>query len=776
MNTSASRVEPADLAERVWREHRDAVLAGARSAADRGGVLVLADPTGTVARRLVSGLAKELGDATGRPPAAWVEPRDPRPWQPLAGLVEGLIRSWSGDGEDRRRALARYAPVVSSLKDLEETGGGEEARRPAFHAGVVDYLLGRSATGLRDFFRGRDVSAWVGEDLLRLLSLLVRELRPPLLWLGGLEAASDTVCRTLEWLPALPARGSSLLVLSLRGSVLELPAPLARAVETARWPVVELATSSHSAPDDAGPGTPDPPPPTFDEAMAAMARAWHVSDYGAALEHGRRAMVDPEAVERVQPELVLALLCAEAGRAEEADGHFSRLLARASRETSQVLIRRLQGYAQIFGLEDFERGLETFEMPRAWAEREGRARELAFLDNTSAWALLRLGRFDEAYEVESRALASVLTFDPPDTYLETLIHLNLGRLLRTRDPLAASRHVAAAMAANEGDMGPDLLLIFLVLAAETAGARGDEAARRSWWTMARDVARDFELAEVSSRLEPVLRPWLAEVSERFGDAPLPGDRTRRALELGAAAAGVGVSLEARAIDNETPTGLSEAVAERREVLELEALDTPMAFVASRLRAGEPVILLSRLESAPEVVLGRVLWDPASAGAWRSVRRELRRSRSAGWMVTLADAAAGLVVQEAAPIGEVVRADLAPEARSSFPGLLPFDLRTLRLGPRPAGPADAELYQVLARYAEGGAGLLSVGVFRVAGCSPPRSMAAALDLFLASGFETLVAGGWRVRKRRGAEADANLLRLRPKLAGACRVHLDDEPPA
>lgn len=820
----------------AWRRRGAQLLRAARLAAASPGVLVLADATEWVGPWCVARLAAELGDAGGRPPAAWVDRRSMRPWQPLAGLVAALAAGWQGGGEDRAAVLRRYAPVAKSFL----APGLLAADAPSFHAGVVDYVFGRSATGLRDFFRGRDVGPWVGEDLLRLLSSMAVERRPELLWLGGLDGAPQVVVETLASLPAVPWPPSSLLVLSVNGPPEALPPVLAATCERQAWPLVEieagdapplvevvaaLAPSTAralaraaipeepEAPEDPenlrqlaelettglllrwGPGRRLVPAgyrsggaglPALGEqdavveggvaALEAMAECWHVSDYESALIHAERAMADPDTAQRVQPELVLALLCAEAGRPRQADEHFSALLARATREMSQVMIRRLQGYAQIFGLEDFERGLETFELPRAWAEREGRTRELVFLDNTSAWAQLRLGRYDEALALETRALASVETFDPPDTYLQTLIHLNLGRLLKQSDPAAAASHVAQAMAANEGDMGPDLALIFVVLSAEAAGAQGHAEVRARWWASALELARDFDLAEVSGRLESVLRPWLAKVDEAAGRPRLPGDRTRRALELGAAEA-----LEEGAEESADPApealvaDLERRVEERRAVLVAERLPDPEAAVVAALAVGEPVMVLAPSRGGRgHGVAGRVLWDPRSAGAWRRVRQDLRRAETAGWVAALPRCCEDFVDRDHGAPGTLRRASLKASRRSAFAGVSPIDLRKVVVSEEAPRPEDRALARLLERHAgAGGPGWLAVTTLRLAGCSPVRDLATALDLFLGSSFEYLVVADRSVHKRLGREADANLMRLRPRVSGHCRIYLDDE---
>jgi tetratricopeptide (TPR) repeat protein len=815
------------------------------------------------------------------------------PYDPFPDLVERLAGSL--DAADPE-ALVRYGQtlvtLVPGLRRLAALG-----RAMPYEAWILQFLFGGNQTGLRDFFRGRNVTAHVVADLVRLVLdaaespafgperplLLTLEqgeaIDPPALdilghlarrlgglpcalccvvsrpgegsgpavvalaercgWeifrvtgeageeLAGLLGGCGATARDLLRLVAvhgkpLPAAGLERLLApadlsrareelgrlplvpliedeagalwapsAVRGAVLE-PEGLEERAAIHRW--LAAALEGISSPAEIAWHLRQAEAPAGLLSLEAMKWCWRVSAYDAALAHAEIAAADPEAKAWFSPRVLAALLSYEAGRFTEADQIFSELFSKAQQEPLRIALLRLAGYVKIFGIHDYEAGLRQLDETIPFYQERQRPSDLANTYNSMAFAALKLGRRDEALELESLALAEAAKLDPPDPLLETVTHLNLGRLYRSADGESAVTHIRQAIQANEGMMTPPLALMFYSTLGDAHWIRGDLPAALCCFHRCVNLSLDVDMVgwSVPVRMQ-IAEEFHRELGRRDPAAALFPEFARLLLHfnLGRAYQRAGYPDRARLyrehiagefegweepalaaavrdlLSAPAPEATCRATPEQPGIPALLGLLEPVAAeswqsgVVEALKRGEAVAWSNpdpELEEAG-VRDELVLFDPRSRALATRVRRDLRRWTRGGAVLILpelGDWFTGRILDGSIAVQE---ATLKVEARRVLPGIFPVRTR-IQVFSALAGSRD--LLAVLQGW-RNRTGLGALGAFslRVAGegLADARN---AVKIFLETSLDLLALDGQLLRKARGPLASENLLELKPRL--------------
>jgi tetratricopeptide (TPR) repeat protein len=535
--------------------------------------------------------------------------------------------------------------------------------------------------------------------------------------------------------------------------------------------------------------------------LQAMERAWAVSAYDCALAFAESALAAPAGDGGEVPgDLLLAMLNYEAERYDEADRRLLATLERPPAGVDPHFLRYLLGYNAVFGVGDFRRGIEILTAVLAHYEAIGDARGAAYIRNSLAFAHFRSRQVDEAIDLEQLTLEVLDTTDVSDSFLLSILQLNLGRIYRNAgDPARALDLFRRGLAVRRAEPSAHVLLLLHATLASLLAANGDHAGALAEYHHAFELVRDMQLDSLKdqalaafSRGVPELPPervtrtdelryylgfHLGSTCRRLGlaeraEAHLRAFRAQSARlgegVVGAVEAAFAAAAEAPARPPEGGGAFAAEIEEALAALPGLVRDETgpgalVAAVAEALAAGKTVALLRPrpLGGGVAVTDSLVVYDPRRRDLAERVTAEVGGSH-------IPRATAALVLPEAAgrfrdlPDLPVVQhtATLLPEARPALDALLPVGLCAQLLSPR----FDGFLHEVAQGFAaRTGVALLAAAPFhlwrRDLAVTPRQGLAS----FLASSLDLLVLGDRLLAKAHGAAAAENLRGFRPRLS-------------
>jgi tetratricopeptide (TPR) repeat protein len=529
----------------------------------------------------------------------------------------------------------------------------------------------------------------------------------------------------------------------------------------------------------------------------AIEHAWAVSAYDVATQYAERYVAGGAPGLRVDPRLFLALLYSEAGRGAEADAQFKAALAATADPARRAFLLRLMGYNAVFGTRRFEDGIGHFREAAAYFEQHGHMRDVAWIQNSTAFALTQLGRVEEAMALERNALEKAERLARPDRFLFTILHLNLGRLHRPRSVEAAVSFIERSMSDSAGELNLHLLLLFYATLASLYRSKGMP---REELTALRQCVSVFADAGVaaSRRVFPLLCRQYVEHVGTFDDERMMrsdqlqlsvafnlaltyeelGHPDRGAIYRGWAAqrlAALGEPQHAERVKTAGPASRCRAAVGRTEqpthVSTLERYADLVSFrrdadagraVAAAL-ADERLVAWLPADGGERIepIDALVLFDPRSAQARARVLRDLGRHGTTGSALALPEAAAWF--RDLDPRWPLVlqHATVVDARRPALAGITPVRTRVQVLDERCGGSLHGAVASFYRRTA---VPLVGVMGLRLAGERIAASAESALKYFLETTIELLVWGNLVIEKRHGRAAAENLAVLRPRLSG------------
>ncbi len=166
--------------------------------------------------------------------------------------------------------------------------------------------------------------------------------------------------------------------------------------------------------------------------LQAIKRAWALSACDCAIALVERVLESSDKAGIFDSDVLLALLHYEASRYKEAQEFLLSALDRQNLQAiDRTTLKQLTGYNAIFGIKDFEFGKQILETVLRDYLEQGREQEAGYVRNSIAFALLQSGKLDEALDLESFTLDFIKNSKNPDSFLLTILHLNIGRLYRS---------------------------------------------------------------------------------------------------------------------------------------------------------------------------------------------------------------------------------------------------------------------------------------------------------------------------------------------------------
>ncbi|MEM8962667.1 MAG: hypothetical protein AAGD38_14370 [Acidobacteriota bacterium] len=542
---------------------------------------------------------------------------------------------------------------------------------------------------------------------------------------------------------------------------------------------------------------------TASRVAAALEAAWSVSDFAAAARFASRGAGESDS------DQLQGLLSYDSGEYEATERHLKRAIdRRGEHDERYYTLTQLAGYNLIFGRGELDRGRSMLERVLEHYIVEGRDRESLLLRNSIAFALFRVGRFDDAIELETVALDLLAraTGNASGGLLVSILQLNLGRLYRrlgfTEKALALFRE---SLEAPDADVSPFVLLLLYSSLAHLHEARG-ETANVVWYLGACiELSLDLDLENVGY---PVLNLLERGFEVKLDDRLARGDVVLFHLYLSLA-----VWLRRLGLDDRTQQLLDamrgrwddlgadvwRAVEARLEAAE-PVMPTPARSVPQqprlpRLLRYEPlptaVTLASRIADGAVVAVARghvigdgvdlpdsvVLFDPCSATVGRQLARELGVASGyyppssgqspSGACAALVLPSASTLFRGAPRLGPLILHDVTLDAdsRNELAGLVPFHLRVRAL----TAELDGFLFEVLSAFAaQTGVQALGALPFHLRRRPLALEPRQAIHAFLASSVSHLVLDDQLVEKRHGASSVKNLLPFRPALSRHVRV--------
>jgi tetratricopeptide (TPR) repeat protein len=541
--------------------------------------------------------------------------------------------------------------------------------------------------------------------------------------------------------------------------------------------------------------------------FTAMERAWALSTYDCALIHATRALAVSDVQEEGEPvdgNLLLAMLNYEAERYQDADRYLLAALADPPRRPGVDFLRYLLGYNAIFGLDEFARGAEILRPVLQYYEATGDERGAAYVRNSLAFALFRSRQREEAITLEELNLDILGTHDLSDSFLLSILQLNLGRIYRNSGELERAlelfRH---GLYVRKSELTSHVLLLFYATLGNFHARRDEAAASLAAYRHSLELIRDMQIDGLKDQVLQALTK----------DAPpLPPDRVTRADEilfslyfhLARACSNLGLAEQAgtylAAVRSQHvllgkdavtafETGLkvarspflanpegSESESEnpdlsmRRELSDLPLLvqeaasgDRWVSAAAEILSSGQSVALLrsSQFGMGARVLTSLVLYDPRSPELAARMSSELGNSY-------ISQGTAALILEESRNLFEGLEplpwvyqsASLKPQWRARVPGILPLRACVQVL----SSAADGQLQEVLQAFSDRtGIGLLGVIPYHLWRNDLIITAEQGLNAFLVTSIDAFVLGDRLIVKEQGAAAAANLLAFHPRLS-------------
>ena len=257
--------------------------------------------------------------------------------------------------------------------------------------------------------------------------------------------------------------------------------------------------------------------------LRAMERAWAVSAYDCAITFAELALAAPADGMHLDGDLLLGVLNYEAERYEEADRLLTKALDHPPAAIGRSFVEYLLGYNAVFGIHDFKKGIRILTPVFEHYEQVGDQRGAAYVRNTLAFAHFRSRQVGEAIDLEELNLSQLSRSEVSDSFLTSVLQLNLGRLYRnTGEAERALELLHRGLEVQKLELSAHVLLLFYATVGGLQFSRGDYRAALSAYQHSLELMRDMQLDGVKDQV-------LAAFSR--GVPELPFERTTRADEL-----------------------------------------------------------------------------------------------------------------------------------------------------------------------------------------------------------------------------------------------------
>lgn len=555
--------------------------------------------------------------------------------------------------------------------------------------------------------------------------------------------------------------------------------------------------------------------------LRAMERAWAVSAYDTALAYAEGALAAPEEAGDGNPpvdgSLLLAMLHYEAERYAEADRHLRAALDQPRTGHDPMFLRYLLGYNTVFGLGDFALGIRILEEVLRHYDAAGDRRGAAYIRNSLAFAHFRSREVDEAIDLEQLALELIESAEVSDSFLLSILQLNLGRIYRNSgDPERALELFQRGLRVRRAEPSTHVLLLIHGTLGSLLAATGDLPGALAAYRHASELVRDMQ---VDSLKDQALAAFSHGVPELVPDRVVRTDALRyyiafhlalicRRLGLGdraeiylaairaqAELLGGEVMQQVEAAFAGTPPGaashgepgpgedeafarsVGEALATLPDLIsEVTTREGLAPRIATALADGRTVAIVRpcSLGAGAVWVESLVIYDPRRRDLAERVTAEIGGSHIPRATAALALPAAVGSFSSLAPVPLIQQtATLRPSARVDFAGLLPVGLGVQVLSPE----LDGLLFELTREFAaRTGVGLLAAAPFHLWRRDLALTPRDGLSSFLVSSLDLLVLGDRLLCKTHGPTAAENLHGFRPRLSEEALVfpRPDDDP--
>lgn len=533
--------------------------------------------------------------------------------------------------------------------------------------------------------------------------------------------------------------------------------------------------------------------------LQAMERAWAVSAYECALTFAERALAAPADDTTFNENLLLAMLNYEAGRYGEARRLLTASLDAPPARLTPEFIEYLRGYNEVFGVGDFKQGIEILGSVLGHYEQKGDKRGAAYIRNSLAFAHFCSRNIDEAITLEELNIDLLKQSGVSDSFLASILQLNLGRLYRTSgEAERALELIREGLFVRHSELTSHAALLFYATLGNFKYSRGDYrgalAAHMHSFELIRNVQLDSVKDQVLlafSRSVPGLPPeritrsdellhyvhyHLALTHRRLGldaRASVYLDSIRRKADLLGETAVSAVEAAFRSAEPAPPVeddaadgfeqGVEDTLKGFDELVREVASGDRVGWVVDALAAGQVVAILRPREIGDRVRVtdSIVIYDPR--------RRELaeRMKLEIGGSHILRATAALLLPESAGLFSDVMplplvqqSATLRPEHRAQYPALIPVRICVQLLSP----DFDGLLFDIAQGFArKTGVGVLAAAPFHLWRRDLVTTPQEGVLNFLVSSIDALVLGERLAVKVHGSAGVENLLNFRPRLS-------------
>jgi tetratricopeptide (TPR) repeat protein len=547
--------------------------------------------------------------------------------------------------------------------------------------------------------------------------------------------------------------------------------------------------------------------------LDAMERAWAVSAYDCALELARAAFDAPGEGREIDPNLVLALLNYEAGDYGAADRLFDAAYEAQSPIVDRDLIRYLKGYNAVFGTGEYAKGIGILTSILATYEEKRDSRSAAYVRNSIAYAHFRSKNLTNAIEAEEANIHELGGDRITDSFLQSILQLNLGRLYNhVGDLTNAIRTVEAALHAERKELSSHTLLLCYATLGSLQSAAGQHHDALHTYRHVFELLRNMQLdsvkdqvvfalskllpyvpANTMTRTDEILfyvhlhlgatcqRLGLTEFAQAFREAVMPAaadvspefaQAVAKLFATAQPAAPARTGSGQEAVTDVLPSSCHDLI---RPVVRRDPVDV----IAATLAEGGTVALLDEHDVGGGIRLRQsvVLFDVRGTEPAERISSEFGGSY-------VQTAAAALILPEGVErfvhlesrTGVQQVATLKHEHCAAMPGLVPVGLNVQVV----SQASDGVLHRILTAFADrSGVPLLGVAPFHLwRGDLVVTAQQALLD-FLITSVDRLYLSGRVVEKIHGPAAIQNIAEYRPRLSeealvfengGACLIRI------
>jgi tetratricopeptide (TPR) repeat protein len=533
--------------------------------------------------------------------------------------------------------------------------------------------------------------------------------------------------------------------------------------------------------------------------LQAMQRAWAVSAYDTAISFAEKALAAPADETEFSEDLLLAMLNYEAGRYTEAHERLKAAVDNPPPKMDPRLVEYLLGYNAVFGLNDWQQGIDILNEVLKHYEAKGDERGMAYIRNTLAFAHFNSRNIDEAISLEELNIEQLKRADVPDSFLASILQLNLGRLYRTSGEFEhALKLISEGLFVKRSELSSHAVLLFYATLGNFQFSQKNYRGALGSFHHAFELMRNVQLDSVKdqalfafSRGVPALAPermtrhdellyyihfHLGRTYKRLGldsranvylsfireQADLLGHDVLKAVEQNFQA-GDPIQISDAQPVTEFAESVTQALGNVRGLIDEWSGEGLVDQVAERLQAGHVVAILQQRGIGLGIHLtdSVVIYDPARRDLAETLKLEIGGSH-------ILRATSALVLPEARNLfndGSTLPlvqqpATLRPENRARFAALMPVRISAQVLSPE----YDGLLFDVVERFAQKkGTGLVAVAPFHLWRRDLAMTPAQALSAFLVSSIDTLVLGDRLLSKVHGAVGVENLQSFHPRIS-------------